>query len=55
MKKIKFTVFNSDMEVSDVGMEITKSDEYRELSENNEIANSILAVMQDRTGFFPQR
>ena len=43
--KIKSTVFNSDIKVSDVGMETIKSNKYRELSENNEITNSVLAVM----------
>ena len=36
-------------------METIKSNKYRKLSENNEITNSVLAVMQDRIRFFSQR
>jgi len=36
-------------------METIKSNKYRKLSENNEITNSVLAVMQGRIRFFSQR
>ena len=41
-----------DMEVSDVGMETTESDNCREMLRNDRDANSVLATMWEGARFF---
>jgi len=41
-----------DMEVSDANMKTAESDDCRKMSGNNRDANSVLAMMQERTRFF---
>jgi len=40
-----------DMEVSDVGMETVKSNDYREMSRNDRDANGVLAMTQEGARF----
>jgi len=40
-----------DMEVSDAGLEIVKSDNYREVSKDDRNTNSMLAITQERARF----
>ena len=40
-----------DMKVSDTGIETVESDSYREMSEYNRDANSVLAIMWERARF----
>jgi len=40
-----------DIEVSDVGMKITKSNDYRGVSRKDRDANSMLAMMRERARF----
>jgi len=41
-----------DIEVSDIGMETTESDDCREMSGDNGDANGMLAITQEGTRFF---
>ena len=41
-----------DMEILDAGMETMGSDDWREVSEDDRYANSMLAAMQEEARFF---
>jgi len=40
-----------DMEISDIGMGITESDDCREMSRKNRDINGVLAIMQEEARF----
>ena len=41
-----------DMEISDIGMGITESDDYREMFRKNRDTNGVLAIIQEGARFF---